>query len=43
MRHIQIKKLLEIIANYDRRHGLEFDCNEEATLVRGARPLIDFN
>ena len=24
--------LLEIIANSDRRHGLEFDCNQEASL-----------
>ena len=33
----------EIIANSDLRHGLEFDCNQEASLVRGARPLTDFN
>ena len=32
--------LLEIIDNSDRRHGLKFDCNQEATLVRGAGPLI---
>ena len=35
--------LLAIIANSDLRHGLELDCNQEATLVRGARPLIYFN
>ena len=35
--------LLEIIANFDRRHQLEFDSNQEAMLVRGARPRIDFN
>ena len=36
---------LEIIANSDRRHGLEVDSNQEPTLVLGARPLpfIDFN
>ena len=37
------KALLEIIANSDRRHGLELDCNQEAPLVPGARPLIKFN
>ena len=25
------------------RHGLEFDCNQEAMLVIGAKPVIDFN
>ena len=37
--------LLEIIANTDLRHGFEFafNCIQEATLVRGARTLIDFN
>ena len=35
--------LLEVIANSDRRHGLEFDCNQEVLLVRGARPLKGFN
>ena len=25
----------------DRQHGLEFDCNKEATFIRGERPLID--
>ena len=25
----------------DRRHDLEFDCNQETTLVRGTRALID--
>ena len=34
--------LLEIIANSDQRHGLEFDCNEEVSLFRGAA-LINFN
>ena len=34
---------LATITNYYRRHGFEFDCNQEATLVRGAKPLIDFN
>ena len=34
--------LLEIIANSDRRYGLEFDSNQEATPVRGARPTVDF-
>ena len=27
----------------DLRYGLEFDCNSQASLVRGARLLIDFN
>ena len=27
----------------DRQNGLKFDCNQEAILVRGERPLIDFN
>ena len=31
--------LLSIIANSDLRERLEFDCNQEASLVRGARPL----
>ena len=35
--------LLAIIVNSDRQHGLEFNNNQEATLVRGARPFIDFN
>ena len=30
---------LATITNYYRRHGFEFDCNQEATLVRGAKPL----
>ena len=30
--------LLEIIANSDWRRGLKYDYNQEATLVRGARP-----
>ena len=34
--------LLEIIVNYDRRYSLEFDCNQETTLVRGAIQLKDF-
>ena len=34
--------ILAIIANFDLRHGLEFDCNQEALLVRGSRPLKDF-
>ena len=34
---------LATITNYYRRHGFEFDCNQEAPLVRGAKPLIDFN
>ena len=25
------------------RRGREIDCNQEALLVRGVRPLIDFN
>ena len=33
----------ETIANSFRRHGVEFDCNQETILVLGARPLIDFN
>ena len=37
------KPLLEIITKSDLRRGLEFDCNQEATLGRGARPLKDFN
>ena len=35
--------LLEMIANSDQLCGLEFDCNQETTLVQGVRPLIDFN
>ena len=35
--------LLEIIANSDQRHGHEFDCNQEMTLVRGDRLIIHFN
>ena len=35
--------LQEIIANSDHCHGLEFDCTQEATLVRDTRPFIDFN
>ena len=34
---------LAIITNSDLPHGLEFDCNQEALLVQGVRPLIDFN
>ena len=34
---------LKMIANFDFRHQFEFDCNQEASLVRGARPHIDFN
>ena len=34
---------LATITNYYRRHGFEFDCNQEAMLVRGVKPLIDFN
>ena len=34
---------LATITNYYRRQGFEFDCNQEAPLVRGAKPLIDFN
>ena len=34
--------LLAIIAISDLRHGLKFDCNQEASPVKGARPLIDF-
>ena len=34
--------LLAIIANSDLRHGPEFDCNQLASPVRGARALIDF-
>ena len=35
--------LVAIIANSDRQRRLEFDCNLEASLVRGERPLIDFH
>ena len=35
--------LPEIITNSYRRLGHEYDCNQEATRVRGARPLIDFS
>ena len=35
--------LLEIIANSDRRHDLEFDWTEETTLVREVEHLVDFN
>ena len=38
-----LSSLLATIANSDRRLGLEFDYNQEASLVRGARPLTDFN
>ena len=38
-----VSPLLEIIANSDRRHGLELDCNQETSLVLDARSLIDFN
>ena len=34
----QKEAFLEIIDNFHRWHGLECDCNQEATLVRGARP-----
>ena len=36
-------QLLAIIANSDLWHGLEFDCYQEASPVRGARPLIGLN
>ena len=32
--------LLEIITHSDLRHRLEFDCNQEATLLQGARPKL---
>ena len=35
--------LLEIIANSDQRHDLDFDCNQEAKLLQGTKPLTDFN
>ena len=41
--HRQSLSYLATITNYYRRHGFEFDCNQEATLLRGAKPLIDFN
>ena len=28
---------------FDRRDCLQFDCNQETFLIRGARPLTDFN
>ena len=31
--------LLAIIANSDWRHGLEFDCNQKVTLVRGVHRI----
>ena len=34
--------LLGIIVSSDQLPGLEFDCNQETSLVRGVRPLIDF-
>ena len=35
--------LLEMIDDFYLRHGFEFDCNQEASLVRGVSPVIDFN
>ena len=33
----------ELLYNSNPRLGLEFDCNSQALLDRGAKPLIDFN
>ena len=41
--HLNQYSLLEIIANSERRHALEFNSNQETTLVQGAKPLIDLN
>ena len=35
--------LWEIIVNSYWQHGLKFDCSQEDILVRGTKPLIDFN
>ena len=35
--------LVEIIANLNRQYRVEFDCNQEVTFVRCARPIIYFN
>ena len=35
--------LPEIITNSDQRHGHEFDYNQEASLVRGTKPVTNFN
>ena len=35
--------MLHFVYNSDLRHGLKFDCNEQALLDRGAKPLTDFN
>ena len=32
-----------MLYNSDPRHGQEFDCNYQALLDRGAKPLINFN
>ena len=32
-----------MLYNSDLRHGLEFDCNQQALLDWGAKPLMDFN
>ena len=37
------QSLLVIIANSDMRYDLEFDCNQEASLVRGVGLFIYFN
>ena len=34
--------LLAVITNSDLRHGLQFDCKHEASLIQGARPPTDF-
>ena len=39
--NLKLTVLLEMIANSDLRHGLEFDFNLEAMLFQGKRPLID--
>ena len=43
LHNLSVWSFVEIIANFDRQHGLEFDCNQEPTLVQCARPLTDFN
>ena len=45
-RHVLLLHTLIITRNHrlsDLQHGLSFDCNQDASLVRGARAIIDFN
>ena len=40
---IAIKSHKLITGKQRQRHGVEFDCNQGASLVRCVRPIIDFN